>query len=290
MKVNPFVTELLRGEWLIHNPEAYYEYAENLRNKLDLNFDSKTKIHEKSLDILDSYGNPLRSSDGNITVPANSIARVEMRGEIVAYSDWCAIGADEIVANLFKAQEISNVDATIFEIDSPGGSTKAIDPFRQFAKYKTKPVIGLVKDALSLGYWGAVEVCDYIMLNGDISSRVGSIGVVASFRDNTKALEALGVKIHEIYPPESNFKNKDYTDAKAGDYKGIIKNTLSPLAISFQDSVKANRPKLLLEDGVLNGGVYFAKEALRLGLIDGVGDIRIAIAKAKELALVNAFK
>ena len=289
MRNNSIVSELLRGEWLLHNPEAYYEYAESLRNRIPVDFQSTYKLEEKALDILDGFGNPIRSADGNISVPKNSIAQVKMTGEIVAYSDWCAVGADEIVAQLYKAQSLANVDATVFRIDSPGGSTKAIDTFKEFGKYKTKPVVGLVKDALSLGYWAAIEVCDFIMIDGDISSRVGSIGVVASFRDNRVALEKAGIKIHEIYPPESSHKNKDFIDARDDDYKGIIKNSLSPLAVAFQDAVKGKRPNVSKEDGVLNGAVYFAKDALRLGLIDGIGDSRMAIAKAKELAMKSVF-
>jgi len=216
MKYSAVISELLRGEWMIHNPEVYYDYVEGLRNRFDLSFDSKYKPEERALDILDSYGNPIRSKDGNITVPKNSIAQVNLRGEIVPYSDWCVMGADEIVSQLFQAQEMSNVDATVFAINSPGGSTSAADKFKEFGRYKTKPVVGLLKDALSLGYLAAIECCDYLMLDGDFSSRVGSIGIVATLRDNTKALEAAGVKIHEIYPPESDFKNKEIQDAKKG--------------------------------------------------------------------------
>lgn len=288
MRNNSIVSELLRGEWLLHNPEAYYEYAESLRNRIPVDFQSKYNFEEKALEILDSSGNPIRSADGNVTVPKNSIAQVKMIGEIVPYSNWCVSGSDEIVAQLFRAQELSNVDATIFKINSPGGSTQAAEDFREFAKYKTKPVVGLVRDALSLGYLAAMECCDYIMMDGDFSSRVGSIGVVASFRDNRKALKEAGIEIHEIYPPESDFKNKDFIEARDGDYKGIIKNSLSPLAIAFQDAVKAKRPNIVQEKGVLNGAVYFAKDALRLGLIDGIGDSRMAIAKARELAMSSA--
>jgi protease-4 len=162
--------------------------------------------------------------------------------------------------------------------------------FREFAKYKTKPIVGLVKDALSLGYWAAVECCDYIMMDGNVSSRVGSIGVVASFRDNTKLLEDAGIKIHEIYPPESNFKNKDFADAREGNYEGLIKNSLSPLAKKFQASVRDNRPNLVEDKsiGVLNGAVFYAEKALELGLIDSIGDTRMAIQKARELALSYA--
>lgn len=291
MKINPFVTELLQGEWLLHNVESYYHVVEALRKRDVIDFQGIKKDDLKSLEILDANGMVLRSKDGNaITIPENSIAKVSMRGEIMAYSDWCAIGADEIIRQLYEAQSYQNVDATVLDFDTPGGSVKAIDMFREFAKYKTKPIVGLVKDALSLGYWTAVEICDYIMMDGNISSRVGSIGVVASFRDNTKMLEDAGIKIHEIYPPESNFKNKDFADAREGKYEGLIKNSLSPLAKKFQASVRDNRPNLVEDEsiGVLNGAVFFAEKALELGLVDGIGDSRMAIQKAKELSLVYA--
>lgn len=290
MKTNPFVTELLQGEWLLHNVESYYHILDAIRSRGSIDFQGR-KDEFKSLEILDANGMALRAEKGtSVTIPENSIARVNMMGEIVAYSDWCAVGADEIVRQLYEAQSYQNVDATVMAFDTPGGSVKAIDMFREFAKYKTKPIVGLVKDALSLGYWAAVECCDYIMMDGNISSRVGSIGVVASFRDNTKMLEDAGIKIHEIYPPESNFKNKDFADAKEGKYEGIIKNSLSPLAQKFQASVKENRPNVVDDKsiGVLNGAVFFADKALELGLVDSIGDTRMAIQKAKELALSYA--
>lgn len=288
MSNKAIISEILRGEWLLHNPEQYYELAEQLRNRVNLDFKSNYEIEEKALEILDANGNALRPVNGGISIPENSIAQVKIQGEILPYSDMCVSGSDEIVEQLFKAQELSNVDATILNINSPGGSTQAGDDFRYFKKYKTKPVVGLVKDALSLGYLAAVECCDYIMMDGDFSSRVGSIGVVATMRDNRKALKEAGIEIIEIYPPESNFKNKDYIDARDGNTAGIIKNSLSPLAVAFQNLVISSRPNLIQEPGVLNGAVYFAKDALRLGLVDGIGDKRMAIQKARELVLSYA--
>jgi len=290
MKNNTLVNEILRGEWLLHDALNYVKIAENLRDRLDLDFLTKHDKEVSMLSILDSFGNRIESKEGSVIVPKNSIAQVNMRGEIFMYSDWCVAGADQIVSELFRAQEISNVDATIMSFDTPGGSAKAIDTFRYFGKYKTKPIVGLVSDALSLGYWAACEVCDYIMMNGDIASRVGSIGATVVFRDNTKYLKDNGIETHEILPPESPFKNKDYTDARdKKDYKGIIENALSPLAIAFQNGVKEARPNLKQdEEGILGGKVYFAKDAVRLGLADGIGDIRMAIAKAKELAALYA--
>lgn len=284
------LAEILRGEWLLHNPEAYYEFAESLRKSKELKFESNYKVEERSLSILDSSGNVIPSEKGNVTVPKNSIAQVSIQGELLPYSDWCTMGSDEIVRQLYRAQDLNNVDATLLRINTPGGSTQCATDFLEFKQNKTKPVVGLVRDALSLGYLAAVGCCDYIMMDGDFASRVGSIGVVGTLINNKKYLEAQGIEIHEIYPPESNFKNKDALDAREGNYKGIIKNSLSPLAVSFQNIVIDGRPNLVKEEGVLNGAVYFAKDALRLGLIDGIGNTKMAIAKARELALQYAMK
>lgn len=287
MKTNRNLSELFRGEWLIHNPEMYLTLIHTLLKDKKFSFTSNYEVNEQMLNFYDK-NNKLIGVDSNGMVTENSIASVTLRGEIFPYSDWCTIGAEDIVNQLYQAQEMKNVDATIFEINSPGGSTQGADFFSEFKRNKTKPVVGLVKDALSLGYLAAVECCDYIIADGNLSPRIGSIGVVATLVDNRKYLETIGIEVKEFYPPESKDKNKDIIDALDGKPEGLFKNSLSPLAVIFQNIVIDGRPNLKQEDGVLNGKVYMADEALRLGLIDGIGDRRTAIAKARELALKNS--
>lgn len=295
MKGRTLISEIIRGEWLLdpHTIDAYFPLVDAVVTNKKINFQSNYAPEPNALQILDNFGNPLISPDGqSIEVPKGSIARVNMIGEVMAYSDWCTMGADEIVAELFKAQELKNVDATVFNVDSPGGSVKAIEAFREFKKYKTKPVVGLFKDALSLGYWAMLEVCDEIYAYGNVSARVGSVGVVASFRDNQGAMEKLGYKYHEIYPKESEHKNLAFQNARKGDYKMIRAEHLSPLAVKFQTGVKDSRPNLIEEEGVLTGKVFYAEKALELGMIDGISDSRDIIKRAKALAMrtnINQF-
>lgn len=290
MKGSTLISEIIRGEWLLdpHTIDSYFPLVDAILKgkKFDFQSNYERDAEPSALQILDNYGNPLISLDGEaIEVPKGSIARVNMFGEVMAYSDWCTVGADEIVAQLYKAQELKNVDATIFNVDSPGGSVKAIEAFRQFKKYKTKPVVGLFKDALSLGYWAMLEVCDEIYAYGDVSSRVGSVGVVASFRDNKKAMEKLGYTYHEIYPKESEHKNLAFQLARDGNYKMIKEEHLSPLAQKFQGAVKENLPNLKEEIGVLTGKVFYAEKAVELGMITGISDSRDIVKKAKSLAM-----
>ena len=66
---------------------------------------------------------------------------------------------------------------------------------------------------------------------------------------------------------------------------------LSPLAIQFQNHVKQSRQKKLKAEtpGLLSGKMFFAEDALKAGLIDGIGNMQQAIQKALDLAEVQKF-
>lgn len=292
MKMNPLLSEVIRGQWFIdvHNIAAYDQFLLNLMQGKAIPFNKEAK--ESSLfGILDNSGKPLQANDeGVISIPKNSIAQVNVQGEIIKYGDYCVYGADDIVGALDRAQDNPNVDATVMRFEGPGGSVAAIDTFFEFKERKSKPIVGLVSQALSLHYWIATLLCDYIISDGSISPMFGSIGVKCNFLDRKKQLEMMGLEEIEINAPESEHKNEPFTLARKGDYSLIKKEMLSPLALSFQDGVRTTRPNLIEEVGVLTGKVFYAKDALRLGLIDEIGNINTAIAKAKGLALNQTIK
>lgn len=289
MKINSLISDIRRGEWLIdtQNIEAYFPIVDKLLAGEQLNFNAEPK---SIINFVTSQGDLVKpNEEGLIKIPKGSIAVVSMTGEIVKYGNWCIYGADEIVEALTLADRNKNVIATIFKIDGPGGGVNAIGPFRYFAEHvKTKPVIGLVDSALSLHYWTAIEVCDHIMTDNDVSARLGSVGVVLTFGDNKEALEKAGYKIHEIYPEESKFKNKAFQLAREGKYDMIKSEFLSPLALKFQERVKFCMPNIRhTEEGVITGKTFFAEHALDLNMIHSIGGMNKAIEKAIILSSIN---
>lgn len=235
-------------------------------------------------DVFDAQGNLTKLSLAFDDIPKGSSVRVKMQGPIIKYGDACTYGADEIVAALYAASRNQNVASIILEVDSPGGSVNAIGPFLEFAANNTKPVIALVDQCCSLGYWAAAAVADKIYVDNPVSAVIGSIGVQISFMDAIPYYEDQGYKHHHITPPESKDKNSVFKEVLEGNYDRIKKEMLSPLAILFQDAVKAARPNLIQEDGVLNGKTYMYEDAMRLGLIDG---ITTATELAKSAATRN---
>src|SRR5690606_21666990 len=128
-----------------------------------------------------------------------------------------------------------------------GGSVAAIPPFLDFAKRKRKPIVGLCDASLSLHRWIPDAVCDYQIAENDICARFGSVGVVSSWMDATKYYEEMGVKIHEVYPKESEHKNEVWRMIQEDEEKGkqlLRDQHLSPMAIKFQDAVRKAHPNL----------------------------------------------
>jgi len=287
MNINSLAYEIRRGLWALDVTmvDSYWPLVHNVMAGKGHGLQEIIKA-ESLLGILDSQGNvKMPDENGRLDLPPHSVAQVSMIGEVIKNGDYCVYGADEICNALYAADRNPNIDATVFKIDGPGGAVSAIDTFRQFAKYKTKPIVGLLDDALSLHYWTAVEECDFLIANGDVAPRFGSVGVVASWRDYSKAMEEAGVKEIEVYGPESQHKNLVFTNARKGDYKMLQDEQLSPLELKFKQSVRNGRPNLKEAEGVLTGKTFYADEALSYNMIDAIGNSQDAVNKARALAL-----
>jgi ClpP class serine protease len=70
----------------------------------------------------------------------------------------------------------------------------------------------------------------------------------------------------------------------AGDYEFYQKNVLDVINSKFLSSIKTNRPAV--DDSTLTGKMYFAPEAIALGLIDEIGSLEYAISVAAALSPV----
>ncbi len=278
--------ELQKGAWAI-SPEAL-ELFGPLAYKIVTGTNDVSNIEkpESCLSFYDSNFNKLRSDeDGMTNIPEGTVAVVEMIGPLLKYGDWCSYGADDIVLALEYADSHPNIIGTILKVDGPGGACSAVGPFVEFGKNKKKPIVGLYDQACSAHLWVMLAICDYIMADNNISSLIGSIGVVLHWVDNRKYLESLGYEFHEVYPDESKHKNEAARLAMDGKYEMIKKEMLSPMAIQFQEFVKSKRPNLKTSEvGVLTGKTFGANKALELGFIDAIGSFREAKQMIEMLA------
>lgn len=238
--------------------------------------------------LIDEKGHRYNTKQLN-EVPEGSIGIIHITGPMIKYGNYYCWGADELVAQAEAFDKNPNIIGQIWIFDTGGGAVNSVALYRNFLAKKKKPVLSLFDLCASAGVWVATGT-DYRMAQNNISSSMGSIGVMASLRNSKKYWKDLGVIDHVIYADQSDNKNKAFDLALEGKYKEIKKEHLNPLAIKFQETVKADLPNLKLDvEGIISGKMFYAEDAVKYGLADSIGDLDQAIEKLKELAEVQDF-
>lgn len=100
---------------------------------------------------------------------------------------------------------------------------------------------------------------------------MGSIGTYLTIADYEKYYEQKGIRLVEIYASLSKDKNKDYFEALNGNLEPLRK-VADKFNEMFISSIEKNRDGKLTASREVwgTGKVYFAEEALKLGLIDEI--------------------
>jgi len=193
-------------------------------------------------------------------------------------------GLDHYASIMSMAMNDDSISGVVMLFNTPGGSTQSLIQIEKVLQNKTKPVIAVVDGMCCSCGLHIACMCDKIYAESDMCE-IGSIGVFAQILDDRKAMEDYGFKLIEVYPPESSYKNKGVRETLDGKPQYLIDNSLSPFALSFQEHVKANRPNLNLNvEGIIEGAVFYAKDAVSNGLIDKLASLQDAINEVSAAA------
>lgn len=204
-----------------------------------------------------------------------------IKGTMLKYGTLCTYGMDEIAYYIKHFATKENVSGIVLDIDSGGGAVNAVPPLLEaiaFVKSLNKPIVGHCDAACSAAYWTA-SACDRIFANNDIASTFGSIGVMMQFLDVVPYYEKEGCKFHSVYSDLSGDKNQAFEQLLKGEYEQIKTEMLNPMAVKFQEAVKANRGDKLKADtkGLLTGATFTDNTAIAVGLADQFGTLQDAI-------------
>lgn len=218
-------------------------------------------------------------------IPDGSYAVVNLVGPVVRYTEPCgAIGTEDISSLFVRLNNSPNIKGVVMKINSPGGEASGTSMLASAIKQMNKPVLAFVEDgmAASAAMWIAASCTEIYASNKQ--SMFGSIGAYTVLADFKDFFEQKGIKIHEIYAPQSTDKNKIVKDAFAGDYSGF-QSYLGDLVDNFIADVKANRgSKLNLKAGdPFTGKIFNASESKKIGLIDGIKSFDQVIARMDDL-------
>lgn len=299
MSFNHTLSAVLRGKWLIDKQwaESHLPLVLLMLKGDAVNFVERGDASEGAelpyvIDPLtmqrsEMYVQTFMGLRRNPNIPENSVGVIPISGPITKYNGSCGeAGALQYATWITEMQKASNVGSVVLMVDTPGGEARAANALVSSIQNSKKPILSYVDGtAASLGMWLISATKEsYVSSKTD---EVGSVGSYVTLFDFKGYLEKEGIKMHEIYAPQSTDKNKDYKDALKGDYTAI-ENDLAIHVDEFISFIKQSRPQSAAKAEEWNSGkMFYANEAMQLGLIDGVKSFQQVVSKASWLSKRN---
>lgn len=216
------------------------------------------------------------------------VAVVYMQGDIIeGVASVGVIGSDTYSALLRQVRRDDNVSAVVLRVDSPGGSAYASEVIRREVGLLAaeKPVVVSVGGMAASGaYWISAPSNAII---AEEESIVGSIGVFGAFFNFEKfagdfGVTFDGVKTHQYADIFSSVKGK--TPGEISKLQRLVDETYGKF-ISIVSAGRNMEPKAA--EKLADGRVHLAKKAKELGLVDEIGGLEDAVAKAAALAEIS---
>ena len=190
--------------------------------------------------------------------------------------------ANQIAGILNDLREADDVDAVVLRVDSPGGSGSASELiWQEMAKLrKVKPVIVSMGNLAASGGYYISAPADAIVANP--LTLTGSIGVFSLQFDLSKLYEKIGLH-HEVFKRGKLADVWGLHRGRTPEEKEILEKVTQGFYREFLGRVSAGR-KMAEDkvDAVGQGRVWTGRQAKGLGLVDELGGLPTAIAKAKQ--------
>lgn len=178
----------------------------------------------------------------------------------------------------------SSVKGIVLNIDSPGGTVDGTAELAEmiYNSRGKKPIIAYSDGMIaSAAYWIA-SAADAIYISGD-TNPIGSIGVVTTHRNISKAEEKAGVKTTEITAGKYKRIASQFGELTE-EGKADIQNKIDYIYGAFVDSVAKYRgvsvDKVLSD--MADGRVFIGKQAVSAGLVDGIAAMPDVIKMANN--------
>lgn len=303
MAFNHTLSAILRGHWLIsdawakdHMPAVIMLLEGKNVSFSSMEMNSRERVSKlEFIDPISMKKYPAKVYDyrsdtfvPNPNIPTNSIGVISICGPITKYDGECGeLGAISISNMIADINKRDNVDGIVLSIDSPGGEARAASILTSAIQNSKKPVLSHVSGmAASLAVF-ITSASKEVYLSNKMDE-MGSVGSFWTMYDFSKYLENAGITVHEIYAPQSTDKNSLFNEALSGNYEQA-KEYLKLHVDEFISFVKNSRGEKAAKsaDQWNSGKMFFANEAIKLGLADGILPIEKVISKAAWLSKRN---
>lgn len=218
--------------------------------------------------------------------PGQKIVVIPLEG-IIAFNQSGSLGEDLVQGfknALNQARADAQVKAVVISVDSPGGEITASDVLYNSLKEfsKEKPSIIYFNSIGASGAYYAACGANYIMCNA--TTFTGSIGVIISTLNYRELLGKVGLEA--VVFKSGKFKDmlsgaREMTPEEKAYIEGLVMQSYDRFVGIVAKS--RNLDEQSLRSGVADGRILSGTDAQAAGLINELGYIEDAFAKAREL-------
>jgi protease IV len=220
----------------------------------------------------------LAGSDFEFVAKPNRIGVIEIRGTIAEVG--------ETLKSLKSFRRDANVKAILVRIDSPGGGiAPSQELYRELKRVaQVKPVVAsLGAVAASGGYYVAAATQRIISNPGTIT---GSIGVISYFPNLKDLFEKIG--LHTVIIKSGQFKDVGNPGREMTQQEKDLIQAIDEAHRQFIADVAQGR-SLPVEKvrEIADGRILMGEAALKLGLVDELGNMEDAVAVAARMGKIE---
>lgn len=220
---------------------------------------------------------------------SGSTAIVKVAGNLVAgQAGWKRafgyIGYEDIKGAMVEVVGKSEVKSVVVYYDTNGGHVNGVEGTARMLREvtKLKPVVAYAATAASAGYWLA-SASDYIV--ADNTSILASLGSIVQLVNLVDAYAKDGIKFHTFKSGKLKMAG-NAQEEMSEEAKTYFQQQVMDMTAIFYDSIARYRgmdvARMRADFG--DGQAVLGARALAGGLIDELGGLGAALAKASELA------
>ncbi len=211
------------------------------------------------------------------------VSVIRMEGTMVTgeYSDSETIGSEVVGRELRRAADDPMVEAIVLRVNSPGGTPAAAQEIiadLEYAKSKKPVVVSMGDIGTSAAYYVSAHA-DRIYANPDTFT--AGVGVIWKFSDISRWMEKEGYNVSTI--KSGSKKDMGSTSRPlSGDEEAYAQQIVSDSFEEFIGDVTTQR--VIARSDIEDGRVIRGADAVRINVVDELGNLNDAIDGAKKLA------
>ena len=282
-------SQLLKSRKLVDGFCYYDEIRDVVKKQLGLKSDEK--IHQASMDDVNAAVEDSNALDDQIAI-------YYCQGNIVSaassslYGSGQEIVSKQVIKDLQELGDDDNIKAVVLRINSGGGEAYASEQLWRAVSMlnKKKPVVVSMGGMTASGAYYMSMGARYVMAQP--TTLTGSIGIFGALPDWSDLMtQKLGFKYDEVKTNRhSSYGTAGSTRHWTPEEIGILQANVNRGYALFRKRVADGR-KLPVEqvEQIAQGRVWLGTDAKSIKLVDGLGNLNDAIAKAAQLAKISDY-